>query len=93
MNIRIGNYSIVHQSHNNVTLVRHGKVTGKDSKNFGQPTESVLGYYASTKSALCAVLECKIAVDDVKSIDDVLRAIDDAKIEIIEAVERHSEEG
>ena len=88
MNIRIGDYSIVHQSHNNVTVMKHGKVTDRDSKNFGNPTAIAIGYYANTRTALCAVLECKIAPLDVVSIGGVIEAINAAKAEIIDAVER-----
>lgn len=91
MNIRIGNLTIEHQAHNSVTVSRIGKVTDEKSKNFGEPTKTFVGSYANTKNALCAVLECKIAPLDVCSISGVIKAIDEAKAEIISAVESYSD--
>jgi len=61
------------------TVIRHGFNTDKDSKNFGNPTETTFGYFSKMENAIKRIIKDGIGSrDEVASLQEYVNIIKDA---------------
>lgn len=83
-NIDLGSYRIRTQDDRNIVLIELGKVRNPRSKNFGAPTERVLGYYGTIDSALQGYVNARLNGKscEIDSIEEALNMMESIRNEI-----------
>ena len=88
MNVRLGEYGIRTLDRLQVVLCEYKTVQDKESENYGQEREIILGYYGNTGTALKKLYELLVRRSEAKTAKKLLDAFKASE----QAVEKMVEE-
>jgi putative heme degradation protein len=87
MNIRIDKYGIETLDRLQVVLVEYKTVQDENSKNYGQETKKILGYFGDTGLAMYRLYELMVRESDAQSVAELIKAFESSKQAVTEMIE------